>query len=62
MHNADNELYAVASNVTKYAKDYHDVTTGSSGGSCKAGKGYDLVTGLGTPVSNTLVPDLITAP
>jgi subtilase family serine protease len=62
MHNADIELYSVASNATKYAKDYHDVTTGSSGGSCKAGKGYDLVTGLGSPVSNNLVPDLIAAP
>jgi subtilase family serine protease len=62
MHNADNELYGVASSATKYAKDYHDVATGGSGGSCKAGKGYDLVTGLGSPVSNTLVPDLIAAP
>jgi subtilase family serine protease len=62
MHNADNELYSVASNATKYANDYHDVKTGSAGGSCTAGKGYDLVTGLGTPVSNTLVPDLIAAP
>ncbi len=62
MHNADNELYAVASNATKYANDYHDVTTGSAGGSCKAGTGYDLVTGVGTPVSNTLVPDLLAAP
>ena len=62
MKNADNELYNVASNATKYANDYHDVTTGSSGGSCTAGTGYDLVTGLGSPVSNNLVPDLIAAP
>jgi|SRR5579859_2426840 len=62
MKNADNELYNVASNATKYANDYHDVKTGSSGGVCVAGTGYDLVTGLGSPVSNNLVPDLITAP
>ncbi|OYV95993.1 MAG: hypothetical protein B7Z73_01560, partial [Planctomycetia bacterium 21-64-5] len=37
--------------------DYHDVTTGSNGYS--AGAGYDLVTGLGTPVANLLVPDLV---
>ncbi|HEY1785422.1 MAG TPA: hypothetical protein VGG30_07725, partial [Pirellulales bacterium] len=31
--------------------DYHDVTTGSDGGH-SAGKGYDEVTGLGTPQAN----------
>jgi subtilase family serine protease len=33
--------------------DYHDVATGSN-----AGYGYDLATGLGTPIANELVPDL----
>lgn len=60
MKNADIELYHVAS--TKYASDYHDIKTGSSGGICKAGTGYDLVTGLGSPVANNLVPDLVAAP
>src|SRR5579884_2635423 len=60
--NADIELYSVASNPQKYAKDYHDITTGSSGGICNAGPGYDFPTGLGSPVSNNLVPDLIAAP
>jgi hypothetical protein len=36
--------------------DFNDVTTGSNGFS--AGVGYDLVTGLGTPVAKRLVPDL----
>ncbi|MGO9115610.1 MAG: autotransporter-associated beta strand repeat-containing protein [Thermoguttaceae bacterium] len=36
--------------------DFHDVTTGNNG--YPAGPGYDLATGLGTPVANTLVPDL----
>lgn len=62
MKNADNELYNVASNGSKYATDYHDITTGSSGGICKAHTGYDLVTGLGSAVANNLVPDLVTAP
>jgi hypothetical protein len=37
--------------------DYHDVTTGSNGYS--AGAGYDLVSGLGSPVADLLVPDLV---
>jgi subtilase family serine protease len=40
-----------------YATNYHDVTTGSNGHA--AGTGYDLATGLGSPVANTLVPWLI---
>jgi hypothetical protein len=38
------------------ATDFHDITSGYNGYS--AGPGYDLVTGLGTPVANLLVPDL----
>ncbi len=43
------------------SSDFHDVTTGSSSGSPSesAGTGYDLATGLGTPVANRLVPDLV---
>jgi hypothetical protein len=43
------------------AADFHDITTGSSFGfpSYNAGPGYDLVTGLGTPVVNKLIPDLV---
>jgi subtilase family serine protease len=36
--------------------DFHDITTGSNGYS--AGTGYDLATGLGSPIANKLVPDL----
>jgi hypothetical protein len=36
--------------------DFHDITTGNNG--YAAGPGYDLATGLGTPVANKLVPDL----
>ena len=40
------------------ASDFHDITTGNNGYS--AGVGYDLVTGIGTPVVNLLVPYLVT--
>lgn len=36
--------------------DFNDITTGSNG--YAAGPGYDLATGIGTPVANLLVPDL----
>ena len=40
--------------------DFNDVTSGSNGGDNQynAGPGYDVVTGLGTPKANVLVPDL----
>ena len=40
---------------------FHDVTTGSNL-NYSAGPGYDLVTGLGSPVANLLVPDLVVGP
>jgi Putative Ig domain len=39
------------------SSDFHDVTTGSNG-TYSATPGYDLVTGLGTPIANLLVPAL----
>jgi len=38
------------------AADFHDILYGNNG--APAGPGYDLATGLGTPVANLLVPDL----
>ena len=38
------------------AADFHDIVHGNNGD--PAGPGYDLTTGLGTPVANLLVPDL----
>jgi fibronectin type 3 domain-containing protein len=51
-------LYALPST------DFHDITSGSSTGSPNepAGPGYDLATGLGTPVANRIVADLMAAP
>jgi subtilase family serine protease len=39
--------------------DFFDITSGSNGR--PATRGYDLVTGLGSPVANRLIPDLINA-
>ena len=39
------------------SSDFHDVTTGSNG-TYSATTGYDLTTGLGTPIANLLVPAL----
>ncbi|HZU36909.1 MAG TPA: hypothetical protein VFA18_13400, partial [Gemmataceae bacterium] len=40
------------------ASDYHSITSGSNG-NYTAAAGYNLVTGLGTPVGNVLVPGLV---
>jgi kumamolisin len=40
--------------------NFHDVTAGSNGYS--AGKGYDLVTGIGSPIMNKLLPTLLAQP
>ena len=37
------------------AGDFHDITVGNNG--YAAGPGYDMVTGIGSPVANNLVPD-----
>jgi len=38
---------------------FHDITSGNNG--FAAGPGYDLVTGIGSPIANTLVPALVNA-
>jgi hypothetical protein len=52
-------LYALAggSSYTNPNGDFFDIISGSNGNS--ATTGYDRVTGLGSPVANKLVPDLI---
>ena len=46
--------------VQMQSGDYHDIVSGSN---CaySAGLGYDMVTGIGTPVANQLVPDFVPA-
>jgi subtilase family serine protease len=59
-------LYRIANDPGKYAADFYDVTSGPCNqttaipGYC-ASKGWDPVTGLGTPNAANLIPDLITA-
>jgi hypothetical protein len=55
------DLYQIYSSGN-YGTAFHDVTTGSSGGVCVAGVGYDFVTGIGTPIANHLANDLVTLP
>jgi uncharacterized repeat protein (TIGR03803 family) len=47
-------FYSLA--TANYAGYFHDITTGSNGN--PAGPGYDLVTGLGSPLANQIVPAL----
>jgi subtilase family serine protease len=59
-------LYKIASNPTKYANDFYDVTTGNNQAVASipgypATTGWDPVTGLGTPNAANLVPDLVAA-
>jgi kumamolisin len=52
--------YIYAENITSvYATDFHDVTSGVSG-SYSAVKGYDLVTGWGSPNGAGLINELVT--
>jgi hypothetical protein len=55
-------LYQLAggTSYTNSNGDYNDVTTGSNGHPTTVG--YDLATGLGSPVANKLIPNLITPP
>ena len=60
---ANPELYGLAGasdKSTTYAEYYFDITSGSDGSGTddKAVTGYDLVTGLGAPQANNLVPAL----
>ncbi len=40
-----------------HPNDFNDITTGNN--NSPAGVGYDLVTGLGSPIANKLVPDMV---
>ncbi len=52
-----NTLLYNAATGTSYSLNYRDITSGSNG-FFNAGSGYDFVTGLGSPLSNNLVPYL----
>jgi subtilase family serine protease len=57
-------LYKIADNKNRFAATMHDVTVGNNdvaeiGGGFETAKGWDPVTGLGTPKAAQLVPMLI---
>lgn len=56
---ADSTVYSAA--TSDYSSDFHDILTGSNGTCtlCTAMQGYDYVTGLGSPVSPSLVSTLV---
>jgi hypothetical protein len=47
--------------ATKSSQDFHDVTSGRNTSGFSAMKGYDAVTGLGSPVVSSLLSDLAKA-
>jgi subtilase family serine protease len=49
-------LYGIATG-SRFASDFHDVTTGSNG-AYTAVRGFDLVTGWGSPIGANLINDL----
>jgi subtilase family serine protease len=61
-------LYTIGASPSRYANDFFDVTTGNNDQfmtpqdpNYAATRGWDPVTGLGTPNAANLVPDLIAA-
>lgn len=54
------KIYSLAGTTgsSGYNTNYHDITTGSNG--YLAQSGYDIVTGIGSPIANQLVPVLNT--
>ena len=62
LKNTNTALYNIAE--TNYAANFHDIRTGSNGTCgtlCQAQKGYDFVSGLGSPSSTQLVPSIAAA-
>jgi subtilase family serine protease len=60
-------LYKIGSNSARYGADFYDVTTGNNGAFAPvipgyvATRGWDPVTGLGTPNAAVFLPDLVQA-
>lgn len=63
--NINPSLYHIGQAPTLYAMNLHDITTGNNdvseigGNGFDAGKGWDPVTGLGTPNAAKLLPSLV---
>ena len=48
-------LYSLYNDPAAYSQDFHDITSGNNN-TYSAGPGYDLVTGIGSPIANNLIP------
>jgi subtilase family serine protease len=57
--NLDGVTQTIPAIYSVSASDFHDITSGRTGRSISAGKGYDQATGRGSPVANLLINDLI---
>ncbi|MCM2532975.1 S53 family peptidase [Neobacillus pocheonensis] len=57
--NTISQLYVIAgtTNSTGYSTNYHDILAGGNGG-YSSQAGYDLVTGIGSPKADSLIPAL----
>ena len=51
-------IYSTAQSA--YSSNFHDITSGTAGGN-RAGTGFDLVTGWGSPIADSIVPALASA-
>ncbi len=52
-------LYSLENNPSSYSQDFHQITSGNNGEYyANPNGGYNLATGIGTPIANTLVPAL----
>ena len=49
-------IYSTAENA--YSSNFHDITSGTAGRN-HAGTGFDLVTGWGSPIANSIVPAIV---
>ncbi len=45
------KVYTAYHTSSTYSADFHDVTSGQTGASISAGVGYDVATGVGTPIA-----------
>lgn len=52
-----NALYNFSASSSSYQTDFHDITSGDNGG-YNAKAGYDLVTGIGSPKADQVIPAL----
>ena len=57
LNSGSNPMQTLQALYSLPAGDFHDITSGYNG--FNAGPGYDLVTGLGSPFANLLIPGLV---